>query len=85
MYEKNVDDGIGPNAVPDEVIQPHINNYWAPHPQTGVFGPTDPSSSDHQPLPQEAAAAAAGGGSVLEHKAWFHPLEDVDRPTTTLE
>lgn len=78
-YDKNVDEEMHPDSVPDDVIQPHINNYWAPHPQTGVFGPIDHITSDHQHQPSPAAAAA--DGSVLEQQAWFRPLEDVDKPT----
>ncbi|KAJ8771334.1 hypothetical protein K2173_026511 [Erythroxylum novogranatense] len=78
-YDKNVDDQVRPSAVPDDVIQPESEKYWAPHPQTGVFGPV----TDHQ--------AVAGGGSslpksaeesVLEEKAWFRPtsLQDLEKP-----
>eukprot|EP00268_Persea_americana_P061820 TRINITY_DN7862_c0_g1_i1.p1 TRINITY_DN7862_c0_g1~~TRINITY_DN7862_c0_g1_i1.p1 ORF type:complete len:121 (-),score=23.93 TRINITY_DN7862_c0_g1_i1:245-607(-) len=74
-YDKNVDEEMHPNSAPEDVIRQHINNYWAPHPQTGVFGPID--QHQHQPSPP----AAAADGSVLEHQAWFRPLEDVDKPT----
>ncbi|CAB4271718.1 unnamed protein product [Prunus armeniaca] len=30
---------IQPSIVPDNVIPPQPDKYWAPHPQTGVFGP----------------------------------------------
>lgn len=77
MYDKNPDEQARPSIVPDEVIQPQPDKYWAPHPQTGVFGPV----TDH---PTAAAAKAANGGSyaVEEEKAWFRPtsLEDSEKP-----
>lgn len=80
VYDKNLDDQVRPAIVPDDVIQPESDKYWGPHPQTGVFGPS------------EQEGRAAGGdfistslppppnGSVLEQKAWFRPLEDTDKP-----
>ena len=87
IYDKNPDDQLPPGVVPDELIQPQSDKYWAPHPQTGVFGPA---------AEQNAATAGAGsrdggffsspvnggGESVLEEKAWFRPtsLEDLEKP-----
>ncbi|XP_043693886.1 late embryogenesis abundant protein At5g17165-like isoform X2 [Telopea speciosissima] len=79
-YDKEIDDQVRPSVVPDDLIDPASEKYWAPHPQTGVFGP----STEH--------ISAAGGdrgfhfppsngeSSVLEQKAWFRPLEDVEKP-----
>ncbi|RVW41702.1 Late embryogenesis abundant protein [Vitis vinifera] len=87
IYDKNPDDQLPLGVVPDELIQPQSDKYWAPHPQTGVFGPA---------AEQNAATAGAGsrdggffsspvnggGESVLEEKAWFRPtsLEDLEKP-----
>ncbi|OAY44604.1 late embryogenesis abundant protein At5g17165 [Manihot esculenta] len=80
VYDKNIDDQVRPSVVPDDVIQQHSNKYWAPHPQTGVFGPATDS---------HLAAGGEGGfststakNSVLEETAWFRPtsLEDLEKP-----
>nr|DAD19320.1 TPA_asm: hypothetical protein HUJ06_020783 [Nelumbo nucifera] len=81
VYDKNVDDQVLPSVVPDDVIQPQSEKYWAPHPQTGVFGPATEGKGGaggergglHSP-------PANGESSVLEQKAWFRPLEDVEKP-----
>lgn len=87
QYEKNVDDEVQPSAVPDDVIQTaQSDKYWAPHPQTGVFGPA--SSQQPKATPPTTSSAGDRGGvngdaeSVLEEKAWFRPasLEDVEKP-----
>ncbi|KAE8726908.1 Pentatricopeptide repeat-containing protein, putative isoform 1 [Hibiscus syriacus] len=80
-YDKNLDDQVHASVVPDEVIQPQSDKYWAPNPKTGVFGPA-----------AEQLNASGGGGeqgtnsggenSVLEEKAWFRPtsIEDLEKP-----
>ncbi|KAK4433204.1 Late embryogenesis abundant protein [Sesamum alatum] len=73
-YDKNPEDNINPTVVPDHVIPPQVEEYWAPHPKTGVFGPaTDDKPGVH-------ASASASPDSVLEEKAFFRPLEDLDKP-----
>ncbi|KAI4330804.1 hypothetical protein MLD38_029053 [Melastoma candidum] len=78
VYDKNPDDHIRPAVVPDEVIQPESDKYWAPHPQTGVFGP----ASGHKTTTLETNPVNAGERSVLEDAAWFRPtsLEDLEKP-----
>ncbi|KAI9108283.1 hypothetical protein K1719_020766 [Acacia pycnantha] len=87
LYEKNQDDQVRPSAVPDDVIQAaQSDKYWAPHPQTGVFGP----ASEQAGAPPATngvdrsfhSAADAGAETVLEEKAWFRPvsLEDSEKP-----
>ncbi|KAK4256222.1 hypothetical protein QN277_009116 [Acacia crassicarpa] len=82
LYDKNFDDQVRPTVVPDNVIQAaHSDKYWAPHPQTGVFGP----QTENQNLQPSSAASTANAGtaaSVLEEKAWFRPtsLEDLEKP-----
>ncbi|KAL2349407.1 hypothetical protein Fmac_003407 [Flemingia macrophylla] len=87
LYDKNPDDQIHSGPVPDDVIHAtQSGKYWAPHPQTGIFGP---------PGDQVGAAPSTSGGersfhsdsevttgSVLEEKAWFRPtsLEDCEKP-----
>lgn len=80
-YDKNLDDEVRPTVVPDHVIEAQSENYWAPHPQTGVFGPaTDHEGGDQVIL--SSPAENGGSKSVLEQKAWFRPLEDVEMPRT---
>eukprot|EP00262_Sarcandra_glabra_P014625 TRINITY_DN430_c0_g1_i1.p1 TRINITY_DN430_c0_g1~~TRINITY_DN430_c0_g1_i1.p1 ORF type:complete len:143 (+),score=13.77 TRINITY_DN430_c0_g1_i1:215-643(+) len=85
-YDKNPEDQVHPTVVPDDVIEPQSDKYWAPHPKTGVFGPAPTDcSGDTATEPKSGATGdnsptTANGGSVLEQKAWFRPLEDVDKP-----
>uniref|UniRef100_A0A7N0VBG6 Late embryogenesis abundant protein n=1 Tax=Kalanchoe fedtschenkoi TaxID=63787 RepID=A0A7N0VBG6_KALFE len=79
-YEKNVEDQLNPTNVPDEVIKPESDKYWAPNPKTGVFGP----DSEIQPGGGGTASrgtSSAGLNSALEEKAWFRPtsLEDMEK------
>lgn len=80
QYDKNPDEQIHSYVIPDEVIQPQSDKYWAPHPQTGVFGPAaEPTSV----AGGECISPVDGGkDSVLEQKAWFRPtsLEDLEKP-----
>ncbi|XWS42908.1 hypothetical protein CRYUN_Cryun16bG0054800 [Craigia yunnanensis] len=79
-YDKNLDDHVQPTVVPDDVIQPQSDKYWAPHPQTGVFGPATElkasAGGEHPSLTN------GGVNSVLEEKAWFRPtnIEDLEKP-----
>lgn len=82
MYDKNVDEQVRPTVVPDEVIEPQSDKYWAPHPQTGVFGP----DTGNNPAPGGESSAVNGGEeSVLEQKAFFRPLEDLEKPIEDLD
>lgn len=78
VYDKNLEENVRPAVVPDDVISPHAGNFWEPHPQTGVFGPV----KDHDPslTGERGLHASASVGSVLEQKAFFRPLEDLDKP-----
>ncbi|XP_030529928.1 uncharacterized protein LOC115740561 [Rhodamnia argentea] len=76
--EKNPDDPVPQNVVPHEVIQIQIQSeeYWVPHPKTGVFVPPsdcNPSEPEPEPEPEE---------SVLEQEAWYRPtdMEDLEKP-----
>lgn len=73
-YDKNVEDELHASAVPDEVLKPDSDQYWSPHPQTGVFGP---STTDHSSTTEVARQDSA----VLEETAWFRPtsVEDTDK------
>ncbi|KAL7147225.1 hypothetical protein ABFS83_06G093800 [Erythranthe nasuta] len=81
VYDKNVEEHVHAGVVPDDLIRPESEKYWSPHPQTGVFGPaadhklTTVSGGDHRGLHM-----SAGSDSVLEQKAFFRPLEDLDKP-----
>ena len=75
QYDKNMDDQVRPTVVPDDVVQPESEKYWAPHPQTGVFGPEAENKLS------AASPENCGEGSVLEEKAFFRPLEDLDKPS----
>ncbi|KAE9464646.1 hypothetical protein RHGRI_008806 [Rhododendron griersonianum] len=82
VYDKNFDDQVRPTVVPDDVIQPGSDKYWSPHPQTGVFGPAAEHSQVAGGERSFYSSAAANGGedSVLEQKAFFRPLEDLEKP-----
>jgi len=78
VYDKNADDQIHSEPVPDDVIQAtQSTKYWAPNPHTGVFGPPGEQASGFH-----SANASAAAGSVLEEKAWFRPtsIEDLEKP-----
>ncbi|KAL0452338.1 UNVERIFIED_CONTAM: Late embryogenesis abundant protein [Sesamum latifolium] len=78
VYDKNPEEHVRPTVVPDDVIPPQPDQYWAPHPQTGVFGP----ATDHKPSSggDRGLHVSASAESVLEQKAFFRPLEDLDKP-----
>lgn len=71
--------------VPDHLIPPQPETYWAPHPQTGVFGPsaehTLTAAGEHGSH-SEAVNGGGGEGSVLKEKAWFRhtDVEDLEKP-----
>ncbi|KAL5769868.1 hypothetical protein ACOSP7_014022 [Xanthoceras sorbifolium] len=81
-YDKNVDDQVRPAVVPDDVIQPESDKYWAPHPQTGVFGPATEHGASAGGEQDLHSPANGRDQSVLEEKAWFRPtsLEDLEKP-----
>ncbi|MCL7021688.1 hypothetical protein MKW94_004184 [Papaver nudicaule] len=80
VYDKNVDDQIRPTVVPDDVIEAPSDKYWGPNPQTGVFGPaSQEGGSGSNKLPGGGGQSAE---SVLGQKAWFRPLEDIEKPQT---
>ncbi|XP_047958703.1 late embryogenesis abundant protein At5g17165-like [Salvia hispanica] len=78
VYEKNPEEHIRATLVPDDVIPPQPEHYWSPHPQTGVFGP----AKDHKPAlgVERGLHSRSVAGSVLEQKAFFRPLEDLEKP-----
>ncbi|XP_027103479.1 late embryogenesis abundant protein At5g17165-like [Coffea arabica] len=81
VYDKNPEEHVTSTAVPDDVIQPQSEEYWAPHPQTGVFGPSteqNPVACGERGL--RTSDVNAPGDSVLEQKAFFRPLEDLEKP-----
>ncbi|KAK6926134.1 hypothetical protein RJ641_007853 [Dillenia turbinata] len=81
VYDKNPEEPVRPALVPDNVIQSQSETYWAPHPQTGVFGPAEESGFHSAPAKGDNGNGNTDAGeSVLEQKAWFRPLEDVDKP-----
>ncbi|KAK8690211.1 hypothetical protein V6N13_088912 [Hibiscus sabdariffa] len=79
-YDKNLDDHVHATVVPDDVIQPQSDKYWAPNPQTGVFGPA--AEQLKAPAGGEQCIHSGGGNSVLEEEAWFRPtsIEDMEKP-----
>lgn len=78
VYDKNLEEHVHSTVVPDYLILPESDKYWGPHPQTGVFGPT----TDHNPATRgfHSSSMSASGDSVLEQKAFFRPLEDLEKP-----
>ncbi|KMT16739.1 hypothetical protein BVRB_3g050220 [Beta vulgaris subsp. vulgaris] len=79
VYDKNVDDHVRPVVVPDDVIQLNSDKYWAPNPSTGVFGPAAEQGAGVD-RGFHASPSNSGNESVLEQKAFFRPLEDLDKP-----
>jgi len=76
FYEKNEDDDLRLNRVPEDVILPESQKSWVPHPETGVFGPPEEENwrgGDHTSSPEKS------GESVLEQQVWYRPLEDVEK------
>ncbi|KAG8381648.1 hypothetical protein BUALT_Bualt06G0143400 [Buddleja alternifolia] len=79
-YEKNPDEHALPTVVPDHVIPSQSEEYWAPHPETGVFGPaTDDNLASRG---NGDLHASVNTDSVLEQKAFIRPLEveDLEKP-----
>ncbi|KAL6954169.1 hypothetical protein U1Q18_031920 [Sarracenia purpurea var. burkii] len=76
VYDKNVDDLAHPMVVPDDVVEPQSDKYWAPHPKTGVFGP----ATSHYPAAGGGPSVNGGENSVLEQKTFYRPLEDLEKP-----
>ncbi|RAL51518.1 hypothetical protein DM860_011020 [Cuscuta australis] len=73
-YDKNPEEHAPHSPVPDEIIQQvQSDKYWAPHPHTGVFGP---DTANHL----QAASTATLPGSALDQKAFFRPLEGLEKP-----
>ena len=75
VYDKNPEEPVQPSVVPDHVIQSDSEKYWAPDPQTGVFGPP---GEQNPPAGERGFHTLATEDSVLEQKAFFRPLEDLD-------
>ncbi|KZV27722.1 hypothetical protein F511_03960 [Dorcoceras hygrometricum] len=85
VYEKNQEELFTEHAhnkvVPDDVIPPQPEEYWAPHPQTGVFGP----ALDQNTAPGDISADSSpstNSNSVLEQKAFFRHNENLDKPVS---
>ncbi|XP_071712136.1 late embryogenesis abundant protein At5g17165-like [Rutidosis leptorrhynchoides] len=75
VYDKNIDDQVRPTLVREEAItRAESETDWVPHPKTGVFGPADGQKSF-------GSEPAATNGSVLEEKAFYRPLENLEKPT----
>ncbi|KAF5790929.1 putative Late embryogenesis abundant protein [Helianthus annuus] len=78
VYDKNIEDQIRPSLVPEEAVtRAEPEKYWVPDPKTGVFGPAGEKSIGGA-LGSEPKAV---DGSVLEQKAFFRPLENLEKPT----
>ncbi|CAA0824740.1 Unknown protein [Striga hermonthica] len=78
IYDKNPDENTHSTVVPDHVMPPRADEYWAPHPKTGVFGP---SSNDKPDLDHDSGPnSVASDESALEQRAFFRPNEDLEKP-----
>ncbi|CAN4089417.1 unnamed protein product [Withania somnifera] len=80
IYDKNPEDHVWDSFVPDEVIEAKSDKYWAPHPQTGVFGPAATDTAGAERGFQFHSSPATAAESILEQKTFFRPLEDLDKP-----
>ncbi|XP_068316567.1 late embryogenesis abundant protein At5g17165-like [Pyrus communis] len=81
-YDKNPEEQTQASFVPDDVIPPQPDKYWAPHPDTGVFGPEAEHTSSAGREDGSSPGDGGEGSSVLEQKAWFRPtsIEDLEKP-----
>lgn len=75
-YDKNPEEQVNSTVVSDDLNPPKPEQYWAPDPKTGVFGP----ASDQNSAGKYGFQASASEESVLEQKTFFRPLEDLDKP-----
>ncbi|KAL3630781.1 hypothetical protein CASFOL_023765 [Castilleja foliolosa] len=83
VYDKNPDESVHSSMVPDHVMPLKTEEYWAPHPKTGVFGPAkDARMGSGQ---DSGVRASAGAESVLEAKAFFRPQEDLEKPPVQVQ
>ncbi|KAB2596936.1 hypothetical protein D8674_032386 [Pyrus ussuriensis x Pyrus communis] len=82
IYDKNPEEQIRPCFVPDDLIPPQPDKYWAPNPKTGVFGPEAEHTSSVSREDGSSPVNGGEGSSVLEQKAWFRPtsIEDLEKP-----
>ncbi|XP_052184673.1 late embryogenesis abundant protein At5g17165-like [Diospyros lotus] len=89
VYDKNPEENVRVTVVPDHVIGPQPDKYWAPHPQTGVFGP----ATEHNPAggaepgsrsSPSVSVTAGQESSVLEQKAFFRSVENLEKPAYDL-
>ncbi|XP_055830828.1 late embryogenesis abundant protein At5g17165-like [Solanum dulcamara] len=75
VYEKNPEEYVS-LRVPDEIVETESDEYWTPHPQTGVFGP----GTNHIINYGEYGSHFSTVDSVLEQKTFFRDLEDLEKP-----
>ncbi|KAL5724575.1 hypothetical protein ACHQM5_007815 [Ranunculus cassubicifolius] len=82
VYDKNVDDQVRPTVIPDGAMeqQQQSENYWAPNPRTGVFGPATDQTQGESSGSNGAGSANGESDTVLEQQVWFRPLENVEKP-----
>ncbi|XP_073031218.1 late embryogenesis abundant protein At5g17165-like [Primulina eburnea] len=84
VYEKNYEEFITEHShatvVPDYLIPLQTEEYWAPHPQTGVFGPAVDQSTSPVDNSTDLGLSTTNTNSVLEQKAFFRHSEDLDKP-----
>ncbi|KAI3807936.1 hypothetical protein L1987_23874 [Smallanthus sonchifolius] len=75
-YEKELEDEVDVNVevTPVEDVLHQPEEYWEPDPETGVFVPASEQSSD------EPAVTCTTEETVLDEKAFFRPLEDLEAP-----
>lgn len=78
LYDKNPEEHVHATVVPDHVIGSDSEKYWAPHPQTGVFGPPSDQNLPASDRGFNISVDSATEASVLEQKTFFRPLEDLD-------
>lgn len=84
VYEKNHEELVTERShatvVPDDLIPPQPEEYWAPHPRTGVFGPAVDQSTAPVDNSTDLGLSTTNTNSVLEQKAFFRHSEDLDKP-----
>ncbi|KAG0472849.1 hypothetical protein HPP92_014706 [Vanilla planifolia] len=69
-YEKEIEEQVRPAVVPDHVIGARSDNYWGPHPTTGVFGPADLNGTAGGTSPASATLRAL----MVARRRWTRPF-----------
>ncbi|XP_076920995.1 late embryogenesis abundant protein At5g17165-like [Bidens hawaiensis] len=73
LYEMEVEEEVEASPPVEDILH-EPEEYWEPDPDTGVFLPASEQNSE------EPAVTCATEDTVLDEKAFFRPLEDLEPP-----